>query len=501
MSQRILGLDVGRASVKAVRLETTFSGFEAVAFASVDLPPDDGETPWLQRLGAALRELVPEHDVRGEVTVTAVPGDRVTTRLLTLPFSRRREIDLVIGPELEDVLPFPSLDEVVYDYRVLGTAPDGTSRIFVAIAERAFVTAFVETLKEAGLDPRVVTVSGLSKADLIRELAVIEDGPLLVCDVGHSSTTYTVVRGGKPAFWRTSLRGTGRVDEALREVDATDRQAVSDAISGSIGPLVRDVKQTVLAAAGAIGEDVTGIYLCGGGSRLGGLDRYLEQNLGIDAVPLEPSRAAFNRIPGADRIDSEVPEALGLALRAVTGAADDINLRQGDLAFSGELSYLRGNVIGLAFGVFAILVSLAGLALAQAYAIRAEEKALLADLQAKTKVILGTPYTDFEAAAAAVARKGTDEKSPAPSRDAYRLLYDTSTKIGDDLVVDIDLFEVDLDRERVEVRGRTASPTAVQQIVERLGKVECFSRVETERNERGTDERQVFHLTVKLEGC
>ena len=45
------------------------------------------------------------------------------------------------------------------------------------------------------------------------------------------------------------------------------------------------------------------------------------------------------------------------------------------------------------------------------------------------------------------------------------------------------------------------SPTAVQQIVERLGKVDCFSRVETERNERGTDERQVFHLSVKLEGC
>jgi len=501
MSQRILGLDVGRASVKAVRLETTFKGFEAVRFAEVALPPDDGETPWLERLGAALGELVAEHDVAGDVTVTAVPGDRVTTRRLTLPFSRAREIDLVLGPELEDHLPFSDLDEVVYDYRILKTTEDGGAELLIAVVEREFLTAFLETLKEAKLEPRAVTVSGLSKADLLREMAIIEDGPLLVCDVGHSSTTHTVVRGGKPVLWRTSLRGTGRVDEALSEVDTDDRQAVSDAISRSIGPLVRDVKQTVLAAAGELGEDVAGIYLCGGGSRLGGLDRFLQQQLRIDTVLLEPSRAAFNRIPGADEIDAASPEALGLALRAVTGAADDINLRQGELAFSGELSYLRGKVIGLAFGIFAILVSLAGLALSQTYAIRVEERALLADLQAKTKVILGKPYTDFQAAAAAVSRKGTAEKNPMPSRDAYHLMFDTSTQIGDDLMVDIDLFEVDLDRERMELRGRADSPTAVQQIVERLGKVDCFSRVETERNERGTDERQVFHLSVKLEGC
>ena len=67
--------------------------------------------------------------------------------------------------------------------------------------------------------------------------------------------------------------------------------------------------------------------------------------------------------------------------------------------------------------------------------------------------------------------------------------------------VDLDRFEVDLDRDRAEVRGRTGSATQVQTIVQRINSIECFKSVETERNEKGTDEKQVFHLSMKLEGC
>ena len=51
------------------------------------------------------------------------------------------------------------------------------------------------------------------------------------------------------------------------------------------------------------------------------------------------------------------------------------------------------------------------------------------------------------------------------------------------------------------MRGRTTSATEVQTIVERLGSIDCFKSVETERNEKGTDQKQVFNMTMKLEGC
>ena len=500
MSQSILGLDLGRRSVKAVVLETTFKGYEAVRFAEAILAPDDGETPWTARMGEAVGRLVSENDLAHDVTVTALPGDRVTTRVITLPFTRAREIDLVLGPELEDQLPFSDLDEVVFDYQILATGDDG-ARLMVAVADREFLAEFLEALQAGGVDPRVVTVGGFAKADLLRHMAIAEDGPLLVADMGHEATTLTVVRHGKPVMWRTVLRGGRRVDEALAGVDREDGHAASAAIGRALGPLVGDMKQTLLSAAGVTGEDVRAIYLCGGASRLGGLDAYLTGQCGVDVVLLEASRAAFNTLPDAAALDAAVPEALGLALRALPGQPDEVNFRKGELAFKGEYQYLRGKVVGVALGMLALLVSLGGLAYASYHAMRAEEVQLLADLQGQTQAIFGRPYTDFHAAAAAVSRKGAAQKNPIPTRDAYHLLYDTSVKVGDDLVVDLDLFEVDLDRERAEIRGRTESATAVQTIVGRLGKVDCFGRVETERNERGTDDKQVFHLSVKLGGC
>ena len=45
MSQSILGLDIGRNRIKAVRLDTTFKGFEAVTYAEHELPPEPPPPP------------------------------------------------------------------------------------------------------------------------------------------------------------------------------------------------------------------------------------------------------------------------------------------------------------------------------------------------------------------------------------------------------------------------------------------------------------------------
>ena len=498
MSQTVLGLDIGHRRVKAVQLETTYKSFRAVAFAEVPLLPEDGELSFEERVGQAVTILLETHDLASDITVTALPGDQVTTRVIELPFTREREIDLVIGPELEELLPFSDLDEVVFDYQVLERT-DAGSRLLVAVADRAFLARLLAALKLAGVDPRVVTVTGFTKAELVRNMAIIEDGPLVVCDLGYEVTTVTVVRDGKTAMWRAFKRGGRRVEEALAKVDANDSQAVSNAIGGALTPLIRDLKHILLAAGGLLGDDVRGVYLTGGTSRLTGLDRYLAQKLGVDVVHLEPSRAAFNDLPEGDRIDSSVAEALSLALRAMPGQVDEVNFRKGDFAFQGAYEYLGGRVMAGAISLLFLLLSLGILAYSQFYALRAEEVTLLGELQAKSQAILGQSYTDFEAAAMDVTRAGPEGKNPIPRHDGYHLLYDFSVKVGNEPIVDVDLFEVDLIRHRAELRGRTDSATSVQTIAERLAKVKCVEKVETERNERGTDERQLFYLAARLD--
>lgn len=520
MSQSILGLDIGRSRIKAVRLETTFKGFEAVAFAEHELPPEPPAPPppdpgeegdeaaepredkgfaWIERVKAGVWALLDEHELTADVVITALPGDRVTTRVIELPFKRTREIDMVLGPELEELLPM-DIDEVVFDYQVLSESESG-SKILVAVADKRFFKAFLTGLQEIGVDPRMVTVTGMAKANLISTMAIVEDGPLMVCDIGHASTAVTVVRNGRPAMWRSSARGHQHVQQALAGVDPADQQGISDAIGRAIGPALRDIKHTFLAAQGLLGEDVSAVYLCGGGAQLGGLDQFLQQKLDVDVVRLEPSAAPFNQLPEAAKVDSVVCEALGLALRGLPGQPDGVDFRTGEFAYKGEYQYLRGRVAKLAIAVAALIVSLGGLAYSEHYALQVEEVRLMSQLKARTKVILGKELTDFDQAVMMVSRGKKEGKDPIPRRDAYALLHELSIKVGDDLAVDLDRFEVDLDRERAEVRGRTGSATEVQTIVQRINSIDCFKSVETERNEKGTDEKQVFHLSMKLEGC
>jgi len=284
-------------------------------------------------------------------------------------------------------------------------------------------------------------------------------------------------------------------------VDPADAQAVSGAIGEALGPALRDIKHTFLSAQGVVGEDVRAVYLCGGGASVGGLGRYIEQKLGVEVVRLEPSAASFNQLPNAAQVDSVVCEALGLAMRALPGRSDGVDFRTGEFAFKGEYQYLRGRIAKLSVAVAALIVSLGGLAYSEHYSLQVEEARLMAQLKARTQVILGKEISDFDLAVSMVQRGKKAEKNPIPRRDAYALLHELSVRVGDDLLVDLDRFEVDLDRERAEVRGRTGSPTDVQTIVQRLGEIPCFKGVETERNEKGTDDKQVFHLSMKLEGC
>ena len=62
MAQRILGLDLGATSVKAVLLESTFRGFALLDAGSAPLGPAEGGRSSLERQAAAARELRAQAD-------------------------------------------------------------------------------------------------------------------------------------------------------------------------------------------------------------------------------------------------------------------------------------------------------------------------------------------------------------------------------------------------------------------------------------------------------
>ncbi len=105
MPHTILGVDLGAHSLKVAEVETGFRQLRFVAFHERELPNEGGT--YLDRAAAALRDLVREKGLHDATVYAALPGDQLSLRLLSLPFSDPRKIEQVIGFELESQILAP----------------------------------------------------------------------------------------------------------------------------------------------------------------------------------------------------------------------------------------------------------------------------------------------------------------------------------------------------------------------------------------------------------
>ncbi|MFT4703672.1 MAG: hypothetical protein ACI81R_001364, partial [Bradymonadia bacterium] len=112
---------------------------EASAAAELSNSDDlvDGEV--LDEMGAfgaptlnALRRMAGQGVFEGDRHIYAcLPANSAYVAVVTLPFSDPKQVELVLPPQLEGKLPVESEDLLV-DFMVSGTAPNGEHRIFAA---------------------------------------------------------------------------------------------------------------------------------------------------------------------------------------------------------------------------------------------------------------------------------------------------------------------------------------------------------------------------------
>ena len=155
MSHLIAGVDLGEREIRIAVLET---GFRKMRFLDVFVEPvEDGDAPLLERQKVALRQGLQR--VRGEKTVyLGMPGERLTLRVLDLPFSDPKKVAQVIGFELESSM-VHELDDVVFDYRVTKNGTGGTA--LAAAAKSDDVGGILKMADEVGVDPRTLFATPL----------------------------------------------------------------------------------------------------------------------------------------------------------------------------------------------------------------------------------------------------------------------------------------------------------------------------------------------------
>lgn len=405
MTQKIIGLDVGAYSVKALLIDTRKRGavlqlleqripapqapapqltpappapdaLDAVLDdATEDAPAPDADaappvsdvapTPeWARVASDMLVALRAEGDLIG----VPMPAHQAMTLQLPSPFPDRSKLAKILPGMLMDRMPLP-LDEVTHDFTVRPDGKGGNVAV-VGFGRIADVSAFIDALRAVNLDPACILVPELVLEQTARAV-LPASGTTALLDLGHSGARLVIWHEGRAALSRTMHVGgqhlTAKIAEVFQssledaervklahaailtpgeEQDAS-RAALSRALVDGLAPLVRDLRRSLQSLYAKERVEVGQLLLTGGSSRITGLCEHLTEALGIPTARLGPDALARadGRADGPE-IPFEAREAIaqrGLVALGVALSIQSVSARAQTVNLrQGKLAY-RGS--------------------------------------------------------------------------------------------------------------------------------------------------------------
>jgi type IV pilus assembly protein PilM len=490
MARRVLGLDIGSHAVKAAELRQTLRGVELVQLRV--LPLDDPAPA----LASELREFVQTHDLPVDHVVVSLAGDRISTRRLSFPFRDRRKIGPAVPFELEAQVPF-ELDDFVVDWQIVSEAKAHTE-VAATLAPRAEVALLLETLREAGLDPRIVEAEGL----VLGQLSALFDlpGVRLLADVGHRKTTLCLCVDGRAVAARTiPVAGLAVTQAVARERSIGDLEAervkidegvlgggtrpASPAASAVVERLAREFMRTLgsleplLAGAGPVQQ----IDLLGGSAHLHRLDEALAERLGVPTARLALPTGELGAAALAAGDPLLFAPALALAMRGSLRGPAHMNLRKDELAQRLDLRKVgrelrwTGTLTGLAL-VLGLASVVTNLALSSRRAERLEAQAVALHQQAfPGRPVPASPLAGMQEGLRAAQRRADTLGVYGGNLSALDVLGEISARVPRDL--DVVFEELVIDRQVVQVKGHSPSFGSVDRLRAELSRYTPFSEI------------------------
>jgi hypothetical protein len=225
MAQRILALEFSDDRIGAALAERAWSSFALLGTYEAQRAEDEAD------LAPALLRLLTQTGIP-DIVISALPGELVAKRLLTLPFSDRRKLEQAVPFALEEHLPF-SVEDAVVAYTPL--LRDGkNSLVLAALVRKEDLRAHLDLLAAAGLDPKTVTLGSLALSALVNR-SRNGNGPAshLLVELERRRTSVVLDDGGAAR----SARPAGRAGSTL----------LMNSADSSAGAIIAALRQTMLS--------------------------------------------------------------------------------------------------------------------------------------------------------------------------------------------------------------------------------------------------------------
>ena len=337
------GIDVSRSSVKAVRLDKTKQGIRLTNMKIVPyaLPGSPDSSSLEEKMIKALREV--KSVVKSDPVVVSLPSHSAFNRLIKVPMVG--EIEKTIQYEAQNQIPF-GLDQVVWGYQIVESAPDQEEKEAIIIAiKKDVVEEFLNRISPAKLNIIAVQLSPVALFNFLNYDQNLRDATIIL-DMGADNASLIVMDSDK--FWVRNLPITGsditksiqksfkvpiEKAEAIKVKAATLQAA--EKVYTAIQPVYKNVVSEIHRSLGfykSVSKQTkfARLMLLGNATKVINFQRFIAQSLQMPAENIH----RLGTINVSDRVDPRslnqniqtLGTSLGLAIQGLELSKNRVNL-------------------------------------------------------------------------------------------------------------------------------------------------------------------------------
>ncbi len=411
-SKSFLAVDFGAGSLKLAEFEGDDAGglrLKQFAIKSLGLEGSQ-ETKREAVILKALQDVIAERGIKSKDVNVCAPGFHVFSKFVKLPPVDPGKVTQIIEYEAKSNVPFP-LEEVVWDYQILGSTAGGELEVLLVAIKADIVEGLFRVNETAGLRLQLCDVSPAALCNAFRyNYGDLEDCTMLL-DIGAKTSNLLFFEKGK-VFSRSINLGANsitqdfaneaklkfevaekiKIDEgfvslggAYEEPENPHQAAISKIARQFMTRLHIQVNQTMQFYRGQQGGGAPQrLFLSGGASIMPYTAQFFAEKLNVPVEYFNPFRN-LQIDPSVNleelvRVAHGLGEVVGLGLRNLAHCPVELNLMPDSTlrwqSFNQKKPYFLAtfcSLVLMAFAVGYLLEKLAGV-----------KEAQLADLQAKT---------------------------------------------------------------------------------------------------------------------
>ncbi len=354
--QAVWGLDVGKCALKALKIRAGGEGqIDLLAQAYLEheqiLSQPDADREAL--IATALEKFLSRNDISDTPVVVSVPGQHTLARFSKLPPVEAKKIAEIVRYEAEQQIPF-DMDEVIWDYQTFQEEDTPDIEVGIFAMKRDLIRDYLLHYENAGIEPAIVQSAPLALYNCGRFDGLLTDKTTVLLDIGAENTdliiassyglwtrtiplggntfTETLVKAFKLSFSKAeNLKRTATSSKYARQIFQTMRPVFAD--------LVQELQRSIgFYTSTHRDAELVKVVGMGNAFKLPGLQKYLQQNLGLDVV--RPER--FAKLVPAGGVDASALNenllsfgvAYGLAVQGLKQAKITTNLLPPEIARS-----------------------------------------------------------------------------------------------------------------------------------------------------------------------